>query len=335
MDYGDWAGVLHADVITGWPEVYRQWRENPFNVQIPGGDRPADLRTRVVAALHDILDRHADGDTVALVSHQIVTRTLTCVLAGIPDTGWWNFGQDLCNLTVFDYDSANDEFTLVSLNDACHLSQALPDAGGDGTRLILVRHGQTEWNAGAGEERFRGRINLSLNDTGLVQAFAVCNRLKHEPIAKSYASPLARTRQTAVSLSTGLDQSIGDEDLLIDIDYGDFQGLTHTRAAEAYPEQYALWRTTPSKVHFPSGERLADVQARLLILLDELTAQHPAETVALFGHQIVNKVLACTLLGLDLDQIWRIRQDTAGFNIYQKVGDDWHTLCVNDVCHLA
>jgi broad specificity phosphatase PhoE len=335
MDYGDWAGELHADVIHRWPEVYRQWRENPFDVQIPGGDRPADLRARAVAALHEILDRHADGDTVALISHQVVTRTLACVLAGVPDTGWWNFSQDLCNLSVFDYDRTSGEFALVSLNDTCHLTQALPDAGSDETRLVLVRHGQTAWNAGAGEERFRGRMDLPLDDTGLKQAKAIGNRLIDKPIAAIYTSPLQRTRQTATPLSVTLNQPVCNNDLLLDIDYGEFQGLTHTKAAKAYPEQYALWRTAPSQVHFPGGECLSDVQARLLRLLDELAAQHPAETVALFGHQIVNKVLACTLLGLDLDQIWRINQDAAGLNIYQWVSDRWHTLRINDVYHLA
>jgi broad specificity phosphatase PhoE len=55
----------------------------------------------------------------------------------------------------------------------------------------------------------------------------------------------------------------------------------------------------------------------------------------LVGHQIVNKVLACTLLGLDLDQIWRVRQDTCGLDVFLEVDDGWSTLCLNDVCHLS
>ena len=62
--------------------------------------------------------------------------------------------------------------------------------------------------------------------------------------------------------------------------------------------------------------------------------QHPEESVILVGHQIVNKVLACTLLGLDLDQIWQIRQDTAGISVFQEVEGTWQTLTLNDTCHL-
>jgi broad specificity phosphatase PhoE len=68
--------------------------------------------------------------------------------------------------------------------------------------------------------------------------------------------------------------------------------------------------------------------------MDELAAHHPGETVALVGHQIVNKVLVSTLLGLDLDHIWHIRQDTAGIDAFQRVDGVWRVLCINDTCHL-
>jgi broad specificity phosphatase PhoE len=202
-------------------------------------------------------------------------------------------------------------------------------------RIILIRHGQTAWNAGAGAERFRGRTDLPLDETGLAQARAVAGRLKKAPIAAIYASPLARARQTVVPLAVARDLPILDDDGLLDIDYGQFQGLTHAEAVATYPELYRLWRTAPSQVRFPGGESLTDVQARLLTLLDELAAQHLDETVVLVGHQIVNKVLACTLLGLDLDQIWCVGQETACLNTFQRVGDTWHVFGLNDVCHLS
>jgi broad specificity phosphatase PhoE len=56
--------------------------------------------------------------------------------------------------------------------------------------------------------------------------------------------------------------------------------------------------------------------------------------VVLVGHQIVNKVLACTLLSLELDRIWHLQQDTAGISIFQRMDDSWCTLVINDTCHL-
>jgi probable phosphoglycerate mutase len=176
---------------------------------------------------------------------------------------------------------------------------------------------------------------LPLDATGQVQANAIARRLRAEPIAALYSSPLLRARQTIAPLARVLGLPVHDHDGLLDIDYGHFQGLTHAEAAAAYPKLYGIWRTAPSQVHFPGGESLSHIQARLLALVDELRTRHRGQTVVLVGHQIVNKVLACTLLGLDLDQIWRVQQDTAGLSTFRRADGTWQTLCLNDTCHLA
>jgi probable phosphoglycerate mutase len=334
MDYGDWAGLAVSEVGRRWPDLFRQWRMNPLDTHAPGGECGADLYERAVAAVGETLHRHASGETIVLVSHQAVTKTLVCALLGLPKSAFWGVRQDLCNLTLFDYDTDRAQFDLIGLNDTCHLSPSLPQAGGDGTRIVLVRHGQTSWNAGAGEERFRGRTDLPLDDLGLAQARALSRRLWDEPLAALYTSPLHRARQTLAPLADELGLETQAHDGLVDIDYGQFQGMTHLEASNAYPGRSALWRSHPSRVCFPGGESLAEVQARLLALLYELSARYPSQTVVLAGHQIVNKVMACTLLGLDLDQVWRIQQDTAGFDIFQKTGSTWHTLALNETCHL-
>ncbi len=348
MNYGDWAGLLLSDVASRWPEIYRQWRYDPFGIQIPGGDNTSDLRQRALAAVCEALARHTDRETIALVTHQVVTKTLACALPGLPNTTYWQVHQDLCNLTRFEYYPAGEppsqrspwcggSFNLAGLNDNCHLEPGLPQAAGGSTRIVLIRHGQTTWNEGAGQERFRGHTDLPLDDTGHAQARALAHQLEQEPMAAIYTSPLLRARQTIAPLAERLQSkgiAVNAHPALLDINYGRFQGLTHAEASEAFPEQYALWRTMPSRTHFPEGERLADVQARLLALLEEMKGRHPGQTVVLVGHQMVNKVLSCTLLGLDLDQIWRIRQDTAGIDVFQQVKGTWHTLRLNDTCHL-
>lgn len=340
MNYGEWTGKLHADVALGWPDLYRQWRHNPFSIKVPGGESAADLRDRAFAALRTALAQHKDGDTIAVISHQVVTKTLTCVLAGLSDTAYWQIRQDLCNLSRFDYDLVTDRFTVVGLNDTCHLAPQLAVVATGETGIILIRHGQTAWNEGAsgsirgGEERFRGRADLPLDDTGQAQARAVASRLQREPITALYASPLLRAQQTLAPLAGILGLPVAPHEGLLDIHYGCFQGLTHADAAKAYPELYGLWRIRPSQVRFPGGENLADIQARLLHLLQEMATRHAGQTIALVGHQMVNKVLSCTLLGLDLDQIWRVQQDTCALDVFQQANGMWTTLCLNDTCHL-
>jgi phosphoserine phosphatase len=334
MNYGDWAGLTNKEVAARWPDVYHRWCQDPFGLQVPGGEDTDQVRRRAVAAVHEVLSRHADGDTVVLVSHQVVTKTLICVLAGLPNASYWRIRQSLCNLSSFDYDPAARRFTVVGLNDTCHLSPGLPAMNREGTRLILIRHGQTAWNVGAGEERFRGRTDLPLDEVGWSQARALASRLGREPIAALYASPLLRARQTLAPLAEATGLMVSPHDGLIDIHYGRFQGMTHRQAAAAFPEAYTLWRTRPGQVCFPDGESLAVVQDRLRALLAEMAAHHPGQTVALAGHQIVNKVCVCTLLGLEMDQIDRIQQDTCGFDLFQQVDGTWRLLGANDTCHL-
>ncbi|MBN1658929.1 MAG: histidine phosphatase family protein [Anaerolineae bacterium] len=346
MNYGDWTGRSHDDVASEWPDLYRAWRRDPFSIRIPGGESATELRDRARDAVYGLIARHGSGDTVVIVTHQMVTKILLCTLMGMPDAAYWILRQDLCNISVLSTpphpsSAAHPHpFNLHALNDTCHFSPTLPaegDASGHkptGVRLLVVRHGQTGWNAGAGPERFRGRSDLPLDATGLIQAQAVRARLASEPVRAIYSSPLLRTRQTVAPLAELTGLPIVPHPGLLDIDYGGFQGLDHDEAASAYPETYALWRKHPSQVTFPHGEGLRHVQERLRSLLSELAAAHAGETVVLASHQMVNKVLACTLLGLELDQIWHIDQATAAINVYQQAGSAWQVLRLNDTCHI-
>ncbi|RPI52221.1 MAG: histidine phosphatase family protein, partial [Chloroflexi bacterium] len=193
----------------------------------------------------------------------------------------------------------------------------------------------TAWNLGAGPERFRGRTDLPLDATGEAQAERVGRRLASVEIAAIYASPLQRARQTVAPLAERLGLPVQTHEGLFDINYGLWQGLTHAEAATAYPELHRLWRTRPDRVRFPGGESLADVRDRLRALLGQLAEVHPGQTVVLVGHQIVNKVLVCALLDLELDQIGRIGQDPAALNVFEQQPDRWDLTSLNDCCHLV
>lgn len=92
------------------------------------------------------------------------------------------------------------------------------------TRIILVRHGQTKWNV---VERFRGRSDIPLDETGLAQAEALGLRVPRnfKPDA-IYTSPLTRARQTAEAIAKRCGIPCRDHPGLVDIDYGQWQGLT-------------------------------------------------------------------------------------------------------------
>ena len=200
------------------------------------------------------------------------------------------------------------------------------------TRFILIRHGQTEWNRGA--ERFRGHADLPLNETGLAQAQKVAARLASEKIAAVYSSPLQRARQTAQPLADALHLDIQKHDGLLDIDFGALEGMTVDEARQAFPEVIDKWLTAPGHVKFPKGDSFKTMRTRIEAMLDELAAKHADETVALSSHKVVCGALLCCVLGLDGDALWRIQQDNACINRFERRDAGWVVTLLNETSHL-
>jgi len=199
------------------------------------------------------------------------------------------------------------------------------------TRFILIRHGQTEWNR---VERFRGRADLPLNETGLAQAHKIAARLAREKIAAVYASPLQRAIQTAQPLAEAYQLQVQQHPGLLDIDFGALEGMTLEEAQEAFPDVIEKWRTTPGKVKFPKGGSLKLVYGRIENLFSDLAPKHTGETVALVSHRVVCHAMLCKILGMHADALWRIRQDNACVSIFEKRDDNFVVLLMNDTGHL-
>lgn len=199
------------------------------------------------------------------------------------------------------------------------------------SQILLIRHGQTDWNR---VERFRGRADLDLNQTGLRQAQAIAERAAPLNIAFLYSSPLRRAWRTAEIISKRLGLTPQPSESLLDIDYGEWEGLSPTEAEIKYPELYALWRESPHQVKFPGGESLAEVERRAAAFLKSLREQHPEQTIGLVSHKIVCQVLICHILGLELSHLWQIEQEVATINFFIKQGSFLIATHLNETCHL-
>lgn len=118
--------------------------------------------------------------------------------------------------------------------------------------ILLVRHGQTEWNR---VERFRGRADVPLNETGLAQAEATGRRIAADwkPVAV-YSSPLSRAVKTAEAIVKHFDLPVQVHPGLADIDYGQWQGCTPDEARERWPEMVDAWYNAPQMARIPGGE---------------------------------------------------------------------------------
>jgi broad specificity phosphatase PhoE len=179
------------------------------------------------------------------------------------------------------------------------------------TEIILVRHGQTEWNIA---EVFRGQIDIDLSQTGVKQAELLAEYLTHSTIEAIYSSPLKRALRTAEIVAAPHKLKVNIEPDLVDLNFGCWQGLTVETVKEKYAELYATWIAHPEQVRMPGGEGLEDVRKKVIRFSDKIIEMH-AGTVVIVGHRVVNKVMLCALLGLEDSHFWKIRQDTCGLSI--------------------
>ena len=200
-------------------------------------------------------------------------------------------------------------------------------------RILLIRHGETDWNR---IHRFQGRSDLPLSKEGRDQARALALALKDEPIKAIYSSPLARAMETARFVKAYHPSApFYQEDGLIEMDLGEFDGMTAEDWIANYPDYRKKWMKNPSTVKMPGGESLKDVQDRAIVSLHKIIDQHsPETTIAICTHNFVICTLLCHALEISLDRFREIKQDTAALNIIHKRGKKFHVDTINDRTHL-
>jgi probable phosphoglycerate mutase len=195
--------------------------------------------------------------------------------------------------------------------------------------LLVIRHGETDWNR---RQIFRGAYDIPLNDNGRAQAGRLTGVLP--AIDAAYCSPLSRARETAQLALSGQTVEAQDHRGLQDIDYGDWTGKEDDEVKGRWPDEHAAWISTPHLGTPTGGESLHTVSGRALGALRQVVDAHPGQTVALFAHRVVNKVLALGMLGLGLDRFPYIRQDNGCISEFQKAEDGYVVVRLNDTAHM-
>jgi alpha-ribazole phosphatase len=177
------------------------------------------------------------------------------------------------------------------------------------TELVLVRHGETEWNSG---HRVQGHTDVPLSERGRRQAARLAPRLAREPIRALYASDLSRAIQTAEPAAAILGLSIVSSAAFREAHYGAWEGLTVDEIAARYPDDYALWSRDSARHRPPDGESLEMLQARVMDGIEALLERHAGETVCVVAHGGSLRAAVCGLLRLPID-VWRsLRVDNTG-----------------------
>jgi len=197
--------------------------------------------------------------------------------------------------------------------------------------FYLVRHGQTAWNR---DERFRGRADTPLSETGFKEAEKVAGTLAEKGVDHIYASPLSRAVQTMGPLAKKLGKDVVPYQDIIDMDFGEWEGLPVTEAEKKYPELFETWKHEPHKVTFPGGESLSQVQARVMRAFSRLAVEFRDSSVAVCSHRVVCKLAMLGMFGAGPEKFWTPRQDTACINHFVYDPPDSIVFTMNHTAHL-
>lgn len=197
--------------------------------------------------------------------------------------------------------------------------------------LILIRHGETDWNK---DHVFRGKKDMRLNATGILQADAVGDALADRVFEAVYSSPLKRAMVTATRVAKPHEMQVREAPDLSDINFGLWEGLTQTEVQERWPAIYKRWVEGPSWVKFPGGEGVRRAWKRVNSGLREILFLHGTGTIVIVSHRVPIKMMTAYLMGKKRGQIHEVKHDPGAISIFEVDGVKGRPIVLNDRRHL-
>jgi alpha-ribazole phosphatase len=197
--------------------------------------------------------------------------------------------------------------------------------------LYMIRHGETVWNR---DLLFTGQSDIELTERGLAQAAALGRRLAGVNFAGVYASDLRRALETARIVSGQDVGAITADSRLREANFGEWEGASWASLSEKCPEALAKWRENPADRPVPGGECFRQLQTRTVAAMREIIAGHNEGNILVVSHAGTIRMYLAAILGADINQVWRMRQDNAALNILQVSEGEPFINLLNDTTHL-
>jgi broad specificity phosphatase PhoE len=198
-------------------------------------------------------------------------------------------------------------------------------------RLLLARHGQTDWNE---QRRYQGHAQLPLNEIGRQQASALGQRLAREGIQAIHSSDLPRAWMTAQTVGRACDLPVYAEPLLREMDFGEWQGRTHAETHRNQGKRSTGAHQEPLSFAPPGGETLGQLAERVGAALDKARRTQQGKTVLWVTHGGPLRVLLCLVLSLDLQKNGLFRTHTASVSELHVLEQRTMLALLNDTHHL-
>jgi 2,3-bisphosphoglycerate-dependent phosphoglycerate mutase len=188
------------------------------------------------------------------------------------------------------------------------------------TRIIAVRHGETDWNLAT---RLQGHVDIGLNDKGRWQAQRLAQALAvREPITAIYSSDLQRAFDTAYAVAQATQAPLHTTTGLRERSFGAFEGLTYADIETQHPEDARRWRQRDPHWAPPQGESLLALRERVLSTAQAIAAQHLNEQIVLVAHGGVMDMLYRAAAGVDLQapRTWNLGNAAANRVLWSSEG---------------
>ncbi len=330
-----WAGMTFADIEVKDPDRYALWRNAPDQMEMDGSypildlwHQAKDFWAFLQSQQPDLVTRQSEDPVVdlLLVGHSGINRALISTALGLVPAHYQRIGQDNCAISILNFHRGLAQCPqLESLNVTAHLGNPLPSRK-TGLRLLLVRHGETQWNR---EQRFQGQMDIPLNETGVDQAKQVAAFLADSPFTIAFSSPLKRPWDTAAAICEYVcpDGKAAHPDLqlqpipeLQEISHGLWEGKLQSEIEAEFPGQLEQWQLKPETVQMPEGENLQQVWDRTRTAWAELVkaaeAASPDALGLVVAHDAINKAAISQVFDLDPAAFWCFKQGNGAVTVF-------------------
>ena len=180
------------------------------------------------------------------------------------------------------------------------------------TKIIFVRHGQTEWNVLG---RYQGQTDIALSPLGIEQAEKLAAHFPVDKVEAVYSSDLVRAMMTARCVADRFGLTVEPRPELRELNFGDWEGLTYDEIVAKWPDALNNFFQPPDVLEIPHGESFPKLRERALDAVEKIVACHPEQTVAVFAHGAILRTILTAALHMDLKYVWTIRQFNTAVNI--------------------
>jgi broad specificity phosphatase PhoE len=201
----------------------------------------------------------------------------------------------------------------------------------DRTTLILVRHGETEWNLSG---RIQGHLDSRLTESGREHAQRAAARLAGLRIAAVYASDLGRARETGEIIAAPHGLEVRTMRELRERNYGRFEGMNREEIEVAEPGAFETWLADRQRLAPPAGETQLELSDRVMRAVREIVGTHPGDTVVVAGHGGPIKSAFFAVLEIPIDSWDRTWVSNGSVTILRGTPSELRVACFNDTSHL-